>query len=347
MTKEPKGSTRSTSRRQIGTILLDRSFQNKNFNTMASLIASGFVSVNDAEPFLALPMPKHEINKVLTAIGPERIPPSVHHAPAVKAWFLTTPPGIADLVRRHDMRGLKKLPRYMNNRVLHTIFETYTSIPLRPKNVLKLKKAARTMLERGASMDSVVDVGGVRSTLLTRILLHIAHSSKVPERFGSTVAEQASYFIGAPSMKLFDIAVGLGATPTKKVNKVRPLGYWNSTNKGTLLHVYTRLFLSTHRPATEYDPVLRFLLNHGISINATDSTGSTVLHDVARRVHYTSNLFGMKIRDSVVMETLVIHGALYDLPNAIGRTARSMVPEHSWLFTAADLKSKTGTKRKR
>jgi ankyrin repeat protein len=100
------------------------------------------------------------------------------------------------------------------------------------------------------------------------------------------------------------------------------------------MYTHGRLILTHGTRYLALQDLLHGLASRGVSIDATDSRGDTALHYAAARTLQTNEIM---VR-GLVAELLIMLGARYTIANANGRTVRQLMPEHSWMFTASNIK---------
>lgn len=317
-----------STRRQVAEIMMNLSFQAKDYNTMVDIIKSGFLSRDSVIFFLDKATNENSVfpvgitHQFLEYIGAENIPSKFTTRPVVKEWFLVeVRKSLLDLLNKNKWASVSKLPKYTLNPLLHAVFQRH--MVLKETKIMSLRKKVRFLLKKGATMNSVVG-DGHQATILQGIVFDYSMNTIDGKTFHKTLNE----------------AIRLGANPQKRIEYF----YGSKKRKGTLLHYYCLSAMDIPFNESVYD-IIPTLEKVEVPVNALDSNGETALHYVAKRVKSNNQ----EPTQTILLEKLIEAGALIDIPNANGKTVRQMVPSHSFLFTMADLhrQTRSGKKRKR
>jgi hypothetical protein len=325
----------SNDARMVATILMNRAIPGKNVKTFVNVLKAKIATPANVAEFLPLilswsSVPRQTMDELFDALGPRALKAYKTH-PLVEQWAY---PKFAMAYISRDTAALQEIWTILpKKQALEALYQQSAFMRTSFAYIFDTVKTKLTR-EHKKEMDFHIDIA--ISAKLTSTFANVYYTALLDtfaQYSGDLQRKHMAVF-----WELFDFQRGrLGPLKSLRVG-----GIWvdNQPRMGTPIHyivsMYTHgRFILTH--GTRYlalQDLLHGLVSRGVSIDATDSRGDTALHYAAARTLQTNEIM---VR-GLVAELLIMLGARYTIANANGRTVRQLMPEHSWMFTASNIK---------
>jgi hypothetical protein len=319
----------------VATILMNRAIPGKNVKTFVNVLKANMATPANVAEFLPRILswsstPRQTMDDLFDALGPRALRAYKTH-PLVEQWAY---PKFAMAYISRDTAALQEIWTVLpKKKALEALYQQSAFMRTSFAYIFDTVKTKMTQ-EHKKEMQFHIDVAiSAKLTSTFRDVYYTALLDTFAVYSGDLQRKHMAVF-----WDLFDFPRGrLGPIKSLRVG-----GIWirGQPRLGTPIHyivsMYTHgTFILTH--GTKYlalQDLLHGLVGRGVDIDATDSMGDTALHYAAMPTSQTNE----KMVRGLVAEILIMLGARYTIANRNGRTVRQLMPEHSWMFTASNMK---------